>query len=175
MKNQVFGWHFVGSTLRDGSPVPRDGKWLRHNGPIKMCFSGLHGSLEPFDALTYAPGNTLCYCEFKTDIEYASDKLVCRERKILYRMDASELLRYFARMQALSVVDLWNPPQVVLDYLMTGDECIRTTAWGAARGAARAAAWEAARDAARAAARADFNSLVYECFGLETKRMGPVK
>jgi len=60
-------------------------------------------------------------------------------------------------MQALSVVHLWDAPDVVLDYLMTGDKSIRDAAWAAARiaarDAARYAAWAAARVAARDAAR----------------------
>jgi hypothetical protein len=54
------------------------------------------------------------------------------------------MLRYFARTQAMSVAHLWDAPDVVAEFLMTGDESIRA--------AARAAAWDAACDAARAAA-----------------------
>ena len=50
-------YHFVGSTLRDGSPIPEDGVTLVYSGALKMCRSGLHASIEPFDALCYAPGN----------------------------------------------------------------------------------------------------------------------
>ena len=162
----IKGWHFVGKTLRDGSPIPRNGKWLKHNGTLRMCESGLHASLTPWDAFQYAPGNTICYVECRGDIVTDTDKFVCRERKIIARMDATELLRYFARMQALSVVHLWDAPDVVLDYLMTGDEFLREAAWEAAW-EAREAAWAAARAAqaaAWAAARDDFNNLVYECF-----------
>jgi hypothetical protein len=82
------------------------------------------------------------------------------------------MLRYFARTQAMSVAHLWDAPDVVAEFLMTGDESIRAAARDAARAAARAAAWAAARDAARDAARAaawaadrrEFNCLVYECF-----------
>ena len=28
MTKKMRGWHFVGKTLRDGSPVPKDGVWL---------------------------------------------------------------------------------------------------------------------------------------------------
>jgi hypothetical protein len=47
-------------------------------------------------------------------------------------------LRYFARIQALSVVHLWTecPPDVVLDFLMTGDESLRAAA-GLLRGMLR--------------------------------------
>jgi len=138
--------------------VPQDGVWLEHDGPLVICQSGLHASLDPFDALQYAPGPILCLVECDGDIHHQRDKLVCRRRRIVARRDATEGLRYFARMQALSVAHLWEPPDVVLDYLMTGDEvnrdAARAAAWSAAWDAARASAWAAARDAALDAARA---------------------
>jgi len=180
-------WHFVSATLRDGNPIPPDGvKLVYHKKPI-ICQQGFHASLHPFDALGYAPGNTLCLVECGGVVFHQPDKLVCTERTILARMDSTPLLKYFAKQQALSVVHLWNPPQIVLDYLM-GDEAARTAAWYAARTAARDAAWSAARDAARTAAwyaardaawyaardaaraaaravaRADFTTLVNEAF-----------
>lgn len=192
----TIGYHFVGNTLRDGSPVPKDGVWLHHKGSINICQTGLHYSLEPFDALQYAPGSILCQVEVNDIVETESDKGVARSRKIIQRFDATEMLRWFARDQALSVIHLWKecPPDVVLDYLMTGDESLRAAAreevWWSAAGAAardaagdaaacsaaeaaREAAWdaavamgaaEAARRAARAAARKQFNKLVYAEF-----------
>lgn len=185
-------WHFVGDTLRDGKPVPADGVTLVFDGKPILCKQGFHASLDPFDALQYAPGANLCLVECGGTVLHQSDKLVCTERTIIVRMDATEMLRYYARMQAISVVHLWDAPDVVLDYLMTGSEATRTAAraaaWGAAwaaaldaaraaaldaartaaRAAARAAAWDAAwdaaLDAARAAARTEFNWLVVECF-----------
>jgi len=38
----LLGWHLVGPTLRDGRPVPADGKVLRHKGEIVPCNAGLH-------------------------------------------------------------------------------------------------------------------------------------
>ena len=155
------GWHFCGKTLRDGSPVPKNGVWLEYKGPLKMCESGLHWSRQPFDALQYAPGETLCFVEIGGEIVEPkagghTDKGISTRRKIIARMDATKLLRYFARMQALSVIhlneDLYNS-EAVCDYLMTGDESLRA--------AARDAAWDAAWDAARQ----HFNDLVYESFG----------
>ena len=144
----IRAWHFVGEALRDGSPIPADGVWLKHDGKLKMCESGLHASRKPWDALQYAPGDTLCLVECDGEIIEDKDKLVCSRRRIVARMDATEMLRYCARMQALSVIHLWDAPDVVCDYLMTGDESLRT----------------AARDASSAAARAAFNDLVYEFF-----------
>jgi hypothetical protein len=145
-------WHFTGPQLRDGRPVPPDGFKLVHTGPVIPCEQGLHASLDPFDALWYAPGSTLCLVECGGTVVHQEDKLACSERTIIARMDAEPLLRHFARMQALSVVHLWDPPDVVLDYLVTGDKTIRAAAWGAAWDAARAAEWGAARGAARGAA-----------------------
>ena len=152
-------WHFTGDKLRDGSPLPRKGRWLTYSGEVKMCESGLHASLEPFDALQYAPGARLHLVELADVVNQQSDKVVARKRKIIASIDATKLLRYFARIQAVSCLDAWtdNPPDVVLDYLMTGDESIQAAA-------AESAARSAAESAARSAARAEFNALVYETF-----------
>lgn len=149
-EKKTLAWHFLyeGHKLRDGRDAPADGVWLEHTGPIVICESGLHASRRPADALSHAPGPILCLVECDGIVSEHADKLVCRRRKIIARMDATDMLRYYARMQALSVVHLWSPPGVVLDYLMTGDESIRA----------------AAGPAAGAAARGDFDALVHECF-----------
>lgn len=185
----IEAWHFVGATLRDGRPIPPDGKWLVHRGPVKICKSGLHASRRPCHALPYAPGSVLCRVECDDIVDEQNDKLVCRRRRIIERADVTETLRYFARMQALSVIHMYNnPPDVLLDYLMTGDEAIRTAAWTAARvaapsvtqsiaqsvvqDAAQCASWDAARDAVQDAARVvvfktagiEFDALIFEQF-----------
>ena len=52
--------------------------------------------------------------------------------------------REFARWCALQVIDLRDAPDVVREYLETGNEKIRSAARNAARNAAWAAAWAAA-------------------------------
>ncbi len=150
-------YHFVGKTLRDGRPIPADGEWLHHTGPIVPCVSGLHASAHPFDALQFAPGETLCLVECAGEIiPHGTDKVACGSRRIIKRIDATQLLRRFAADQALSVAHLWNIPDIVRQYLTTLDESLRDAARDAAMdaaSAARAAAWAAAWDAARAAAR----------------------
>jgi hypothetical protein len=117
-----------------------------------MCVSGLHASKRPIDALRYAPGNTICRVECAGVAVRQADKFVCRERTILWRVDGEGLLRDFARRCALDVAHLWDIPDVVREYLTTGDKSLRAAAWAAARAAARAAAWAAAEAAAEAAA-----------------------
>jgi hypothetical protein len=145
MTDTTRAYHFVTDTLRDGSPIPPDGEWLKHSGPCAMCESGLHASRHPFDALQYAPGNTLCLVEVRDIVAEQDDKLVCRERMIVKRIDATDLLRYFARQYALDVAHLWDMPAVVRAYL-EGDDSLR-----AAAGAAAGAAWAAAGAAGDAA------------------------
>lgn len=147
------GWHFVdNNALRDGSLIPADGEWLEYGGRIRMCQSGLHYSRRLIDALTYAPGHTVCRVEIDALHEYVDDKGVARRRKILWRVDGKSLLRDFARRCALDVVRLWDAPDVVIRFLKTGDKSLRDAAWAAAWAAARAAARNTARNAAWAAA-----------------------
>ena len=142
-------WHFVGEKLRDGSALPKDGEWLIHTGPLIMCQSGLHAGLHPLDALTYAPGPTLCYVELAGNIIQRNDKVAASQRRIIARTDATLLLRNFAKACALDVIHLWKAPQVVIDFLH-GEESLRkaarTAAWDAQE-AAQIAAWAAQRDA----------------------------
>jgi hypothetical protein len=150
-------YHFHGGTLRDGRPLPPIGEWLEHDGSVEPCESGLHASEHPFDALKYAPGPFLDRVELEGDLVSHGepvDKWVGRRRKRLATIDATELLRLFARLCALDVVHLWKAPDVVARYLQTGDETLRAAARAAAGADAGNAAWAAARAAAGAAARA---------------------
>ena len=143
----IKAWHFVNETLRDGRTIPPDGEWLEHDEDLVMCKSGLHASICLIDALKYAPGNTICRVECDGQITKDDDKLVAERRRILWRIDGEELLKEFARWCALQVIHLWDVPDIVKEYLETGNEDIRAAAWDAARAAARAAAWDAARAA----------------------------
>jgi len=153
-------YHFTGKTLRDGRAIPAIGEWLEHDGPLAMCESGLHAGPTPFDALKYAPGEFLHLVELDGELIAQDDKVVCRKRKIVATIDATDLLRKFARTVALKVIHLWDAPPVVREYLETGDESKRA----AAGDAARAAAWAAARAAAGAEYRNIFDAMVDEAF-----------
>lgn len=150
----IRAYHFVGDVLRNGEPVPPDGVWLEYDGPmpIILCERGLHASVHPFDALKYVPGTILCLVDLDGDILSDTDKHVATRRIIRARVNTETTLRSFARHCAKDVLPLWNAPQVVIDYLETGQESIRAAAWAFARAAAWAAALDAERDAARAAA-----------------------
>ena len=176
-------YHFTSDKLRDGRPIPAVGEWLNHEGQIVMCESGLHASAHPFDALMYAPGNLLHKVILQDIVKEGDDKVVARSRKIIATIDATELLRKFTRQQALSIIHLWDAPEIVKEYLETGNEELRAAAgvaaaryvaagpaaWYAVRAAAEAAVAAGAGrtttwDATDAAARACFSILVDEAF-----------
>lgn len=154
----MLGWHFVDETLKDGADVPPDGEALTAGGPLQLCERGLHASERVLDALKFAPGDTLCRVECDGVEERQIDKFVCASRTIVWRIDAEEVLRAFARRVALEVSEYWDMPDEVRRYLETGNETLRVAARGAARQASRdavladepqaAAAGEAARAAA---------------------------
>jgi hypothetical protein len=139
----VLAWHFTGDTLRDGSPLPKVGEWLEHTGPVVMCDSGLHASRRAIDALRYAPGPLAHLVECDGVVAEDDDKFVCRRRKILASVDAAAVLRAFARWCALSVIDKWDAPDVVVRYLRTGDDSLRSAAESAGWSAAWSAVWSA--------------------------------
>ena len=150
----MFAWHFVNEDRKLGYGDDRIVKQGRvyivpQTRPLELCEYGLHASKRILDALQYAPGPVLCRVELRGKMLHDNDKSVAYERKVLWMMDATDVLRAFARRCALDVVHLWSPPEIVIQYLKTGDESIRAAArnaaWAAARNAARAAAWDAER------------------------------
>lgn len=163
------------------------GKSHSLRGEIVICQHALHASRHPFDALRYAPGPYLYKVLCSGDVIEHNDKLGCRRREYVAKIDATDLLWRFARERATGVLHLWDAPQVVKDYLATGDDTLRLAAARAAHAAAgdaaRAAhaaayaayaasyaAYAAARAAyaaARAAARERFAEMVEQAFQAE--------
>lgn len=161
--NPIKAWHFLSndSLLRDGSGPVRVGETysISDDTEVKPCEWGMHASVRAIDALQYAPGSVVCRVEVWGGVARhgdPEDKIVGRHRKVLSMANGEAVLRKFARLCALDVVDLWNAPDVVLEYLKTGKEDMRVAAWAAAQHTARAyirvAVWDAARVAAEAAA-----------------------
>jgi len=136
-----------------------------------MCEYGLHASIDPFDALKYAPGPVICRVELGGTILEQEDKCVASRRTVLWMRDIEKELRLFAcwcvRNTPLNdgrvVWDLLTDERsrnavVVAERFANGDAtpdelaAARAAALAAALAAARAAAMDAALAAARAAA-----------------------
>ena len=156
--NTVTGWYFSEESrlLRhgDGRPIAL-GVMHEVDAPIELCERGLHASVRAIDALEFAPGPIVWRVELSGEIKMGDDKCVATHRKYIGGgVDASAVMRAFARRCALDAAHLWDMPPLVRAYLETGEESIRDAARAAARAAAGDAAWATARDAAWAAARA---------------------
>jgi hypothetical protein len=145
-------WFASGSKLlhNDNRPIIV-GKKHSLRGPIVICVHALHASRDPFDALCYAPGPYLYKVLVWGDVVEHADKLGSRNREYVAMRDATDMLRQFAREQALSVIHFWDAPNVVRKYLETGDEKLRAAAAAAAHAASYASAAYAHVAAASAA------------------------
>jgi hypothetical protein len=117
-------YFFTSDKLPDGRPIPAIGDWLGC-----MCGSS-HTCKHPFDALGFAPGPLLHKVELDTD-----------QLKIVVSVNTTELLREFARWCALQVIDKWRAPNVVLEYLETGNPSLREEAREAALATSSGEAW----------------------------------
>jgi hypothetical protein len=153
-ETQLF-WHFA-QVDEQGTPrlgykdnrEVRVGETLTVEGEPVLCERGLHASAKLWDALGYAQGDkrALCRVTLGGTVKHDEDKSVGNERTVVAMLDADatdKLLRDFARWCALQVIHLWDAPDVVRQYLDTGDKSLRSAAWAAARYAAGDAAWAA--------------------------------
>lgn len=179
---KILAWHFTdGMTLRDGQPLVV-GKTYRHNEKVELCESGYHASRILFDALRYAPGTQLSRVECWGDVKEDGDKLVARNRRVLWTIDATMILHEFAcrvaeialskikdadprSFAAIEAKRKWMRGEITDDQLNAAWSAARSAAWSATRSATWSAAWSAARSATRSAAwsaaesatRSDFN------------------
>ena len=148
---QVTGWWFAPKNKKLANGDNREIKiGITHSldSEIIPCRYGLHLSKRPIDALAYATSSIIYkVVGFGTIVPHGDpiDKYACSKRKYIGGgLDISETLRHFARLCALDVIHLWDAPDVVIEYLNTGNEKLRAAARDAARAAAGDAVWDAA-------------------------------
>ena len=138
----VTGWWFA---TKDKQLANGDGRKIKigitHSvkGEIIPCRHGLHLSKNIMDALNYAPGPVIYKVKgHGVIIPHGKpiDKYACSKRTyIAGGVDISAILGKFARLCALDVIHLWNPPDIVVKYLKTGNEGLRAAARDTARAA----------------------------------------
>lgn len=136
----------------------------RFEGVPIPCTCGLHASPTPWDALQYACGPILWEVELSDNaVSHGNpiNKYAGKSRRYLRRVDLTAICRQFAAQQALEVIDLWESPAVIREYL---EDEANGKDRSDIRDAARAAAWAAARAAARDAASAAAWDAAKKCF-----------
>ncbi len=165
-------WFSNGKTLPHGdNRRVKIGRTHKVKGEIIPCENGLHASVRPGDALSYAPGNIIWRVDIGGDVAEGLDKLCGSERTYLAGgVDASEVLQKFARLCALDVIHLWDAPEIVVRYLKTGNESIRGAAYNAAYNAAYSAASNAASRAASRAASSAAHSAAHGAASMAASR-----
>ena len=138
------GWYF---SPKDKKLAHGDGREIavgvthEVEGDPVLCDHGLHASKSILDAYQYATSGIVWRVKLSGKISLGDDKMCATRREYLAGgIDISDVLREFAREQALSVAHLWDVPVIVKQYLETGDESIRSAAWSAAESAALLAA-----------------------------------
>jgi len=132
-------WHCIGREKRinhGDCRIVEQGKTYTCEFPFKnflgethdkptLCKAGMHGSQKTLHALGYFPSNIICKVELSGDIVRGDDKAVARERKVLAMIDGGEILRKFACMCALDVIDQWDAPEIAVRYLRTLDGSLK--------------------------------------------------
>lgn len=120
----VKGWHVNSGSLLGGQAIPEDGHVLRYDGEIVPLQTGLYVSERILDALPYGRGAIVCAVELGGVAMRWPDKVVGRQRVILWRKDCHRVFRAFARWCALRSLCLATLPQetlsVVERYLVDG-------------------------------------------------------
>lgn len=98
-EEKILAWHF----LKDDRKLRffpytevTPGSIVTATGELMMCNNGCHASIEPLDALKYAPGPIVCRVEVFGEILKGSDKLCARHRNVLWMADATNALQEFA-------------------------------------------------------------------------------
>ena len=168
----VTAWHFVRANRKlaygDGRKIVK-GRTLTVDGVPRLCRWGLHASERIIDALEYAPGPIVCRVEIGGQIVRGDDKLCGTSRKVLWWLDATEVLHLFAcrvaerALKEAKVTDprccaaikakrQWLAGRITDEELDAARSAAVSAAVSAARAAAWAAAWAAAKEAAWAAA-----------------------
>ena len=144
---EQYYWHFV-QVDEHGTPrlnygdnrEVKVGETLAVHAKPVLCEKGLHASAKLWDALGYASGDKLALCRVTLGgtVLHDDTKSVGNERTVIAMLDSDateKLLRDFGRWCALQVIHLWDAPDVVRQYLETGDESLRAAAGAAARAA----------------------------------------
>ena len=162
-EEKILAWHFTeGAILRGGQPL-EVGKTYTYGGDVEICKSGYHASRRLIDALRYAPGAQISRVECWGDVQEQNDKLVARNRTVLWTLDATMILHEFAcRVAEIALSKVVNPDPRSLAAIKAKRKWMKgkisDKELDAARSAARPVAWSAARSAAWYAAESSAES-----------------
>ena len=172
----IKGYKFVSDNLKskEGNCEWVVGEWKKHKGNLKLCSSGFHACVHPFDALKYNYGNRFFLVEAKGKIIYGDDKFVASEMRLLKEVkgckalfvrfavwNSRKCLKHFEELypddersrKGIEAAEEWlnNPCDATITAAESAARSAASAAWSAAWYAAWSAAWSAASAAESAA------------------------
>ena len=106
-QSPLLAWHFLPADrrLRFGDRrLAEPGRTLTVSPPLLLDSRGLHASVRPIDALSYAPGPILCRVALSGEIIEDGDKVCAEHRTVLWMADATRTLHLFACDEAERVL-----------------------------------------------------------------------
>ena len=131
-----------------------------------LCKKGLHGSVNVLDALKYAPGSMLYRVDITRNVQIGDDKICGQRRKYLNGFNVTDVLRQFARNQALINIEKIKPYcsdsqyELIIEWLNTGNPELRVVAQGAAYAVVQSTAQSTVQFVARAVVQSTAQSTV---------------
>ena len=112
------------------------GRTHKIKGDIIPCKRGLHLSKKMIDAVNLSSGPVVYRVRGSgTIIPHGdpNDKYACSERTYLYGgVDCSGIFDKFSRLCALDVAKSWDAPDIVIEYLKTGNKNLKQRAFNLA-------------------------------------------
>jgi len=171
MKTKIIkGYKFVHTDLKSdsGDCQWRIGTWKKHDGELRLCYSGFHASPDLLSVLSYVVGDRLFEVEAKGEIimDNRKDNFVARELRLKREIRLKLLMVDFSTRCAERVLPIfekrfpndYRPRQAIeaakawLQHPSKTAESAASAAWSAAESAAQSASWSAAWFADRSAA-----------------------
>src|ERR1035437_2050520 len=93
---EILAWHFLQEArcLRYSPYTPIEAGKTYHvrTGTLDLCVHDLHASINPLDAIDYAPGPILCRVALSGLTIHDADKLCSRHRRVIWMADATRTL-----------------------------------------------------------------------------------
>jgi len=168
MGGSVKCFRFVTENLKSQSGdiqwIP--GEWVKHEGPLSLCKSGLHASRDPLDSLNYVYGDRWYLAEARGKIVENKDKFCASEMRIVKEIPLTVIQRFAidcAERMLKSFEEKYPEDRRPREAIEAARRCLedpteenrsaaRLAAWSAAWLTAGLAAGSAAESAARLAA-----------------------
>lgn len=140
----MIGYVYSADKLSGDKLIPPLGEWQEYHGSSSLKFFGLSAHTNHYTALKYAKGHLLHKVELAGEIYKESNSIFAERRRFVATIDVTELMYEFARGCAWGVIDQWGAPEVVLEYLESGEEFWRLEARAEANKASKLVGLEAA-------------------------------